>query len=49
MRLTTSLACAASILAATTALGAGGTATAAVQGAPASEPANVSDFLATQR
>ncbi|HEV2797897.1 MAG TPA: S8 family serine peptidase [Nocardioides sp.] len=46
MRLTTALACTASILAASAAFGPGGTATAAVTGAP--QPANVSDFLAGQ-
>ena len=46
MRLTTALACTASILAASAAFGAGSTATAAVAGAP--QPANVSDFLAGQ-
>ena len=46
MRLKPLLACTASILAASAALGAGGTATAAVSGAP--QPANVSDFLAGQ-
>ncbi len=46
MRLTTALACTASILAASAALGTGGTATAAVTGAP--QRANVSDHLAGQ-
>ncbi|MCF6376568.1 S8 family serine peptidase [Nocardioides KLBMP 9356] len=48
MRLRTTLACTASILAASAAFTAGGTATAAVQGAAPLQQANVSDFLATQ-
>ena len=48
MRLTPALACAASILAASAALGAGGAASATVSGSAVPTPANVSDFLAGQ-